>query len=185
MKKFLTIFFLFILTFISSAYKRPDVYKIDAEKNAYFHNNMGLRHVDEQAYYAAIQEFKIAISLNPNTQATAVYYANLGETYMKIGTYKYAQDCFERAITQYPLNFEYYQNLAQCYKAENLIDLKIKTYSDTSKNPLNMIMLGLLYIEKGNVKHGIITLDEFCMQEPDLIITNAVRNYLKQIVPKH
>ena len=76
MKKFLIIPLIF-LTFLTSGYKKPDVYVIDAQKNAQVHNNMGLIYVDEKCYYAAIQEFKIAISLNPNTQATAVYYNNL------------------------------------------------------------------------------------------------------------
>ena len=73
MKNFLLIALIF-LSFITSGYKKPDVYVIDATKNAFLHNNMGLRYMEEHCYYAAIQEFKIAISLNPNTQATAVYY---------------------------------------------------------------------------------------------------------------
>ena len=68
---------LIALTFITSGYKKPDVNVIDATKNAFLHNNMGLRYMEEHCYYAAIQEFKIAISLNPNTQATAVYYKNI------------------------------------------------------------------------------------------------------------
>lgn len=183
MKKVVVIFFLFAMTFFMSGYKRPDVYKIDAEKNAFFHNNMGLRYVDEKNYNAAIQEYKIAISLNPNTQATAVYYNNLGEVYMRACFYKFAQDCFERAIKQYPLNFSYYQNLAKCFKAQGIIDAKINFYNKAAP-PLNMVMLGLLYIEKGDREHGIIKLDEFCMQEPDLIITRGVRNYLKELMQK-
>ena len=68
MKKFL-ILSLITFSFLTSAYKKPDVYEIDATKNAYIHNNLGLTYVDEKCWYAAIQEFKIAISLNPNTQA--------------------------------------------------------------------------------------------------------------------
>ena len=158
--KLFVIFFLFAMTFVSSGYKKPDVYKIDAEKNAYFHNNRGLNYIDEKNYNAAIQEYKIAISLNPNTQATAVYYNNLGEVYMMACFYKYAQDCFERSITQYPLNFTYYQNLAKCYKAQGLINSKINYYNHAAP-PLNMVMLGLLYIENGNIQGGIIKLDEF------------------------
>lgn len=184
MKKLVVIFFLFAITLVTSGYKRPDVYKIDAEKNAFFHNNMGLRYVDEKNYNGAIQEFKIAISLNPNTQATAVYYNNLGNVYMYACLYQYAQDCFERAIKQYPLNFSYYQNLAKCFNAQGVVDSKINYYNNT-KSPLNMIMLGLLYIEKGDKQHGIIKLDEFCMQEPDLIITNGVRSYLKELALKY
>ncbi len=183
MKKILIFLFLFLVGIVTSAYVRPDVYKIDAEKNAFFHNNMALRYVEEKNYFAAVQEYKIAISLNPRAQSTAVYYNNLGEIYLKFGSYRYAQDCFERAITQYCLNFVYYQNLAKCIKAQKGIDSAIKKYSVTSRNPLNMIMVGLLYVQKGDIKRGIIKLDEFCMQEPDLIITDAVRNYLKELVP--
>ena len=61
MKKSLLIFLLF-LSFAASGYRKPDVYVIDATKNAYLHNNMGLRYMNERLYYAAIQEFKIAIS---------------------------------------------------------------------------------------------------------------------------
>ena len=43
-------------------------------------------------------------------------------------------------------------------------------------------MLGLLYIEKGEINKGIIKLDEFCMQEPDLLITGAIKNYIKELV---
>ena len=60
-------------------------YTIDPEKNAYDHNNKGIMYLEEKCYYAAIQEFKIAISLNPKTQATAVYFNNLGKTYLIIG----------------------------------------------------------------------------------------------------
>ena len=69
-------------------------YVIDPEKNAYEHNNLGIMYVEEKCYYAAIQEFKMAISLNPKTQATAVYFNNLGKVYMTIGYPELALDCF-------------------------------------------------------------------------------------------
>lgn len=180
MKKIILISLIF-LSFLTSAYKKPDVYVIDAQKNAHYHNNLGLIYVNEKCYYAAIQEFKIAISLNPNTQATAVYYNNLGEVYLTIGYPDYALDCFERALTQFSLNFKYYKNLAKTYKLLNQLDEKIIKYSDES-NPLNKIMLGLLYEEKDDIKRAIIILDEFSMTEPDLIITPAVRKHIKELV---
>lgn len=180
MKNLFLISLIFLAVF-TSAYKKPDVLVIDAEKNAYLHNNMGLRYVDEKCYYAAIQEYKIAIGLNPNTQATAVYYNNLGEVYLLIGYPDYALDCFERALKQYSLNFKYYQNLAKTYKALGTLDTQIARYSDET-NPLNMIMVGLLYAEQGDKKRAIITLDDFAMSEPDLIITPAVKKYIKELV---
>ena len=138
-------------------------------------------YVNEKCYYAAIQEYKIAISLNPNTQATAVYYNNLGEVYLIIGYPDYALDCFERALKQFSLNFKYYKNLAKTYKALGTLDAQITKYSDNS-NPLNKVMLGVLYAEKGETRRAITILDEFCMSEPDLIITPSIKNYIKELV---
>ena len=185
MKKILLISLLF-LSILTSGYRKPDVYVIDATKNAYLHNNMGLRYMNERCmnercYYAAIQEFKIAISLNPNTQATAVYYNNIGDAYMKIGYPDMARQPYEDAVKQYSLNFKYYKDLARCYKDLGLVNAKIKEYS-SDKNALNRVMLGLLYIESGNLKRGIIILDEFTMSEPDLLITPAVKQYIKDKV---
>ncbi len=163
---------------IFSGYKKPDVYEIDAVKNGYIHNNRGLMYMREKCYYAAIQEFKMAISLNPDTQATSVYFNNIGDAYMEIGYPDYALDAYERALKQYSLNLQYYTDLIKCYKALNIVPQKIKQYSDTS-NPLNRVMLGLLYAENGDVKRGIIILDEFVMSEPDLIITPALKKYIK------
>ena len=183
-KKILSILILLVLSLGISGYRKPDVFKIDAEKNAYMHNNLGLKAVSESQYNAAIQEFNIAISLNPKSQATAVYYNNLGETYMKIAYYKYAQTCFENAITQYNLNFLYYKNLVASFAALNIIPAKIKYYETCdNKNPMNMIMLGLLYTANKDIRRGIIKLDEFCMREPDLIITSAVKSYIASIIP--
>ena len=104
MKKFLTVFLLLVMI-LCSAYRRPHKYTIEAEKDAFYHNNVGLNYLQDRIYYAAIQEFKIAISLSPSTQATAIFYNNLGETYTFIGYPDMARDCFENAVKFYGLNF--------------------------------------------------------------------------------
>lgn len=183
MKKFAIIVLLF-LSVVTSGYKKPDFYTIDAVRNASMHNNNGLMHLRDGFYYAAIQEFKIAISLNSATQASAVYYNNLGETYMKIGYPDLAQDCFEKALTQYSLNLKYYQNLADCYEARGLINVKLKQAAGNS-NPLNMIMRGILYEKTGDTRRAITTLDEFTVIEPDLVITPAIRNHVNRLVQEN
>ena len=185
-KKWLIAFLLFT-SIVSSGYVKPVVsgsFEIEASKNSVLHNAIGLRYLEERCYYAAVQEFKIAISLNPNSQSAAIAYNNLGRTYMLLGFAVQAQDCFERAIRLYGLNFEYYKNLADCYKALRIDKKKIEEYKKADGNPLNKIMLGLLYINSGNTRSGIITLDSFCMSEPDLIITGGVRAYLREISGK-
>ena len=168
MKKFIV--FLLFTSILASGYAKPTVsgtYQIDASKNSVLHNAIGLRYLEEHCYYAAVQEFKIAISLNPNSQSSAISYNNLGRAYMELGFAEQAQDCFERAIMLYGLNFEYYKNLADCYTRLGIAKQKLEEYKKTD-NPLNKIMIGLLYVNIGEKRAGMITLDSFCMSEPEL-----------------
>lgn len=182
MKKFFIISLIFLST-IASGYRKPDVPVIDAVKNSNNHNNLGIMYMSERSYYAAIQEFKIAISLNPESQATAVYYTNLGDCYMKIEHPELALDCYERALTLYNLNLNYYINLAKCLIANKLLDKKLEQFSDFT-NPYNQLMSGVLYVESGNYQRGITVLDSFTISEPDLIITPAVKSYIRSSVKK-
>ncbi len=179
-KKFLTICLLLIMVFCS-AYKRPHKYVIEAEKDAFYHNNVGLNYLKDRIYYAAIQEFKIAISLSPSTQASAIFYNNLGETYVFIGYPDLAKDCFEDALKLYGLNLKYYINLVNCYKNLNIAQIKIKEFQQ-SQNVYDRIKLGILYIETGEYRKGVNTLDEICVTEPNLLITPALKQYIKQII---
>lgn len=184
MKKFFILFLICLMSTPVFATGRTSVtYVIDPEKNAYDHNNKGVNYVEEKCYYAAIQEFKMAISLNPKTQATAVYFNNLGKVYMIIGYPDLALDCFKNALTQYSLNFEYYNNLVQCYAKLNQIPQQLKIYkAKGDKNPLDKIMLGLLYEQTGDKKKAIIILDEFVMSEPNLLITPAVKYHIQELI---
>ena len=178
-KKIFAIFFIAVII-LCSAYKKPDKYVIRAEKDAFYHNNVGLNYLKDRIYYAAIQEFKIAISLSPSTQASAIFYNNLGETYIFIGYPDLARDCFENAVKLYGLNLQYHINLVKCYNLLGITQTKIKELQ-SSEDALSRIQLGLFYIQTGNTKKGINTLDEFSMEEPDLLITPAVRQYLKEV----
>ena len=52
-KKILTIFLLLVTVFCS-AYKKPYRYTIQAEKDAYYHNNVGINYLKDRVYYAAM-----------------------------------------------------------------------------------------------------------------------------------
>ncbi len=182
-KKILTIFLLLVTVFCS-AYKKPYRYTIQAEKDAYYHNNVGINYLKDRVYYAAIQEFKIAISLSPNTQASAIFYNNLGETFTYIGYPDSALDCFENAIMLYGLNLKYYMNLIDCYINLKITDSKMKELQ-ASNNLYDRIKLGILYIKTGEIRKGVNTLDEICTEEPDLLITPAIRQYIKETLEQN
>lgn len=179
-KRILPAILLIILTFAASGYKKPHTYTIEPEKNAYFHNNLGLNYMQDKYYYAAIQEFKIAISLEPDTQASSLYYKNLGDVYMIIGYPNLAEDCYLNALKLYGLNLQFYIDLAECYKRMGVMNSRMKAL-DINSNPFNKVLKGILLIESGNKRDGVIMLDEFCSAEPDLIITGGIKNYLKNI----
>ena len=119
--------------------------------------------------------------MSPSTQATAIFYNNLGETYDFIGYPDMSQDCFENAVKLYGLNLKYYMNLVQCYKKQGKAQVKIQEFQ-SSQDVYDRIKLGILYIETGETRKGINTLDEICMQEPDLLITSALKQYIKQVI---
>ena len=179
MKKLVCIFLL-VCMFICSGYRKPYRYTINAEKNAFNHNNIGLNYLKDRVYYAAIEEFKIAISLSQNTQSTAIFKTNLGDTYMYIGYPDMARICYEDALKMYGLNLKYYINLANCYEQLNITQDKIKEY-EVSNSIYDKIMLGLLYIQTGQTRRGVIILDDICLSEPDLLITPAIKQYLAEV----
>lgn len=181
MIKKIIILFLLIISFSCSGYKKLDYYVIKPEKDAFYHNNLGINHLKDRIYYAAIQEFKIAISLSPSTQASAVFYNNLGETYNFIGYPDLARGCFEDAIKLYGLNFKYYLNLVDSYIKLG-ITKTITQELKTSSNVYDRIKLGILYTKTGEYRTGVNILDEICIQEPDLLITPTIKQYIKEIV---
>lgn len=179
-KRLTVILLLFIMVFCS-AYRRPYKYEIRAEKDAFYHNNLGINYLQDRIYYAAIQEFKIAISLSPSTQATAVFLNNLGETYNFIGYPEQALPCFEDALKFYGLNLKYYFNLIDTYRMLGTEKFRIKEF-ETSTNMYDRIKLGILYIKNDEVRKGVNILDEICVSEPDLLITPALRQYIKEVI---
>ena len=182
MKRFLLIFLMLTMVFCSG-YRKPDKYVIRAEKDAFYHNNLGLNYLKGRIYYAAIQEFKIAISLSPTTQASAIFMNNLGETYNFIGYPDLAIPCFEDAIKLYGLNFKLYINLIDSYKRQGVVESKKKQFLQ-SDDLYDKIKLGILYVETGEVRKGVNILDDICASEPDLIITQAIKQYLKEVTSK-
>ena len=176
--KQVVILVLFIVFFSSSIYA---VDKIDAKNNAYIHNNKGLIYLQDKYYFGAIKEFQMAISLNPKSQAAAVYYTNLATTYELIGYPNLALPCFEKALNLNALSFNPYLRLAESYEKNNIAEKKLEELQLNKKSPLDEVMIGLLYIQIGQVTTGITVLDEFANKEPNLMLSIGVKNYIKEL----
>ena len=179
MRKFFIISFLFVSLFFTSGATTMS-YVIDAEKNAAWHNNLGIRYLKEKYYFGALKEFEIALNLNPNSQAAAVYYNNIGRTYIKIGYPELAEPKFRMAIKKYPLNFEYYMNLVETYGKQDVLKDRLEYHKKNRKSNLDDITIALIYGALGQTATEVTMLDEFCNNEPDLIITPAIRKYVSE-----
>ena len=71
--------------------------------------------------------------------------------------------------------------MVENYKKLNIIDEKLNQYKSNKSSPLNEVVVGLLYIQKGETKTGITMLDEFCNKEPNLLITSGIKKYLEEL----
>ena len=106
----------------------------------------------------------------------------MGKTYLKIGYANLAEESFDKALRRNSTNFEYYQNLVASYKSQNKLEKELKKVIKDEK-PVSKVIAGLILIEMGKMESGINILDEFCFEEPEMILTKGVRNYLQSIVP--
>ena len=61
----------------------------------------------------------------------------------------------------------------------NIVQTKITEYKN-SNSIYDKIMLGILYIKTGDKKRGIIILDDIVQSNPELLISQAIRHYLKE-----
>ena len=180
MKRIINIFFILVFAFINTG----AVFEIDAARNASIHNNIGVNYMKEKYYYGAIKEFEMAIQLNPNTQASATYYNNLGKAYLKIGYPELAEKSFNSSLERNSVNFEVFQNLVESYKQQNKLKSELKKSMADKKN-LSKIKAGLIMIQLGQLESGINTLDEFCFDEPDMIITKGIKSYIQTLVDEN
>ncbi len=165
-----------------------EITPIDAARNARMHNAKGVEYMRAKDYLAAIKEFKMAIALNPNTQAASTYYHNLATSYMQIYKYSnhptlpiWAQSSYEQSLKTDVLNLSTYKGLVQTYKAQNILSQKALEVKDTIEiNKYNTILLGLIYIENNEKEKGLNYLIDFCVKNPDLIIVPDLQKIIKQ-----
>ena len=171
-------------------------FPIDAQKNAQAHNNQGVLYMRERNYFSAIQEFKIAIAINPYHQTTAVYFNNLGCAYLELAKIQnehgipkewgdfgaYAQMSFEDAIKQDVMKLSYYQNIVDSFELQGTLNKELKKYQkDSNKNPFSNIVVALIYVKQNKIRNAQIILDDFMTENPDLIINSSLKSYLKSL----
>ena len=152
---------------------------IQPEKAAALYNNKGINYMKDGYHLSAITSFKIALGLNPNSAASSAIYSNLGKAYLKTGEPQMAQECFEAAILFSPMSLPYYKDLVKAYKAQDLLANKLATSSYNVEAYMKPLVTAFVHIELGNIREGKQILIDFANKEPSLIISKAIKDYLK------
>lgn len=158
---------------------------VDPTKNAVWHNEKGMSFLELKHYGAAMQEFQIAILLNPESEASSAFYNNLGMTYYKIGDYKSSELNFQRAFELKPFYIEYYKNYINSYEKRNLLgNLSVQMTNTLIKDESDiqaLLMLGLVHQKLGNKELAAGYLRKFIYLAPDLSISNQLKRLVKEL----
>lgn len=172
--------FLFILIFI---FCQGNTFIIDPAKNAVWHNEKGLSFFELGDYYAAINEFRLAIMLNPESEASAAFYNNLGKVYYKVGDYAAAEKSFRRATEIKPYYIEYCKNLIKSYEQMGILNQMTKKYEKSIIKDINnlhsYLMLGLIHKEYGNNNVAAGYFRKFVKLAPYLRISEQINRIIK------
>ncbi len=175
-----------LLTFITILlFCQGSTFVINPANNAVVHNERGLFYMDSNYYGAAIQEFRLAIMLNPRSEVSSAFYNNLAMAYYKIGDYKAAEINLKEAIKLKPYYIEYCENLIKTYRQENILENITKDYNNKlvqDKNDLQAyFMLGLIQKKYGNSDLASDYLRKFLKLAPDLRISKQIRAIVKDL----
>ncbi len=181
-------------------HKATIVPTVDAKNAAQKHNNLGTMYYKDKDYFAAIKEYRIAISINPDAQTTATYFNNLGKVYLLLGEIQkknglplqgwddfsiMAQISFEEAILKDCMKIEYYQNLVKAYELTGMMEVKKQfLMQNRDKNPFNVIPVAMILEKQGDIEYANMLLDDFASQNPNIIISRDVKKILKENIKK-
>lgn len=152
------------------------------EDNAIAHARKGELLMGRRRYGEAIEEFKIALRLNPYSSLSATAYNNLGISYLKLRNYPLALTSFQRAIRIQP-NFElYYKNLIRTYQEQNSLRAAQERLKNiVAINPEDAeawYLLGLAHQRMGFVKEARDAFSRFVELQPNSRLVPAAQTYL-------
>jgi len=187
--KFKILATIFVLSFFLQGYEyKYEVPKLDATNNAASRNNKGIMYMEMGHYNAAMTEFKVAISLNPNSPASAAYYNNLALLYIKMNKLSEANDCIEKAISLNPVFLEYYKSQVTLYDKSGTIDKYRTRYLKQIEQDENdshaHLMTGLICAQMGQNENAVKYLKRYISLEKNNIMRQGVKREIKELSRK-
>jgi len=158
-----------------------------ATNNAVAHNKAGVEFLQKGYPMHAVNEFKIAIMLNPNSAMSASIYNNLGKAYEMMKQYDLAIASYQHAIKINPDFALYYKNLVNAYRIKRILPQSQVSYEKiVSMNPQDSyayFILGVICVEQGNNSKAIEYFKKFLELEPRVNLASSAKKYLEALEP--
>ena len=142
------------------------------------HGGLGRAYQDQGKLDAAMQEFEIALKLNPKHAKT---YYNLGVAYHQKGDLKQAVENFNRSVALDPNTINAHYNLGTIYHKQGRLDLAIRHYVIvTELDPEDIdahYRLGVAYAMQGKLNRAVLEWEKVLQLDPH---HSKARNNLKK-----
>jgi tetratricopeptide (TPR) repeat protein len=173
-KKILVLALGFCIMLSSCALKKTPSREVKLEgKDFNFYLNEGLSSLNRSDYENALEQFNMAIALNPNSARAH----NLqGVAFFRLNNFKDAEEQFQKAVALNASYAEAYNNLGSLYFAkrqfEKAKDMFKKTLSLSPDSVSALYSLGTLLMFLGQVEEGISYLSRGIELDPDFLETH-------------
>lgn len=149
------------------------------------HNNLGCTYFDMEVYDAAVNEFRIALGLNPKE---ANFYYNIGNVYYKRGLFKEAIPEYEKALELRMEDPKFHLSLGKAYYNNDQYSEAEREFLFTlqydRRNVNAHYRLGMLYLRKGQREQAKKEFDTALRLDPNHEATRqAVSSYIATSIP--
>jgi protein O-mannosyl-transferase len=124
------------------------------------HNNLGIAFYNSNQFLKAIQQYQIAIQLDPDNKNIASTFNNIGNAYLKIERVDEAMSFFKQALDRNPTFASAHINMGTALIQKNRISEAIDHFSAVLKNdPINVeahINMGLALARSDHTDEAIL-----------------------------
>lgn len=145
-------------------------------ENPYYNNSLAYAYVKAELYDDAIEYYRRAIKLNPDSEWTSIVCHALGAIYSEIKeNYEAAEATFNAGMVLDPNNVDIQLSLGDLFMNMGDVDKAIKTYCDAiSVDPLNYLTYaktGLALWEKDYLEEAVVAFNKSIELNPEFEIS--------------
>jgi tetratricopeptide (TPR) repeat protein len=158
---------------------------INAINDCITHHNKGIAFMEAGYPLHAIDEFKLALMLNPNSTMSATVYNNMGRAYEMMRSYNLAITCYQHAIKINPDFSLYYKNLVNAYRAKKALKQAQVDYEKivkiNSQDAQAYFILALIYMGNENNTRALQAFKKVVSLEPNIELTRSAQKYITKL----